>query len=103
MKTFKAGTGTIRIGEPTAAEAKELAALFDERDANERKLYTIRKDALRKDALREHYGEFVIITNRGEKVRYYPDEKAFTAAISAEESGAAVHDHLVERPESLIV
>lgn len=97
-RTFKAGKGTIRIGSPDSAEAKELAALFDEHDANYRKLC-----AIREDALREHYEEFVIVSERGRVVRYFPSWEAFADAISAEESEAAAHDYLVEWPENLIV
>ena len=95
---FKAGEATIRIGSPDSAEAKEVRAQFAENDANDRKL-----QAIRADALREHYEEFVIVTDWGRKVRYYPTWEAFSAAISAEESGAAADDYLVEWPENLIV
>ena len=95
---FKAGEATIRIGSPDSAEAKELRELSAEADANDRKL-----QAIRADALRDHYGEFVIVTDWGRKVRYYPTSEAFAAASWAEESGAAAHDYLVEWPENLIV
>jgi predicted Zn-dependent protease len=97
-RTFKAGAGTIRIGSPDSAEAKELAAQTAEFLANERKL-----SAIREDALREHYEEYVIVSNWGKKVRYCPTREDFSAAISAEESGAAAHAYLVEWPENLIV
>ncbi len=95
---FKVGEATIRIGSPDSAEAKEVRAQFAENDANDRKL-----QAIRADALREHYEEFVIVTDWGRKVRYYPTWEAFAAAISAEESGAAADDYLVEWPEPLIL
>ena len=70
-RTFKAGKGTITIWSPDSAEAKELAALTAEHDANERKL-----SAIRADALREHYEEFVIVSDWGKNVRYYPSWEA---------------------------
>ena len=96
-RTFKAGSGTIRIGSPDSAEAKELAAQTAEFLANERKL-----SAIRKDALREHYEEFVIVSDWGKNVRYCPTWEDFCDAISAEESGAAADAYLVEFPKNLI-
>ena len=97
-RTFKADSGTIRIGSPDSAEAKELAAQTAEFLANERKL-----SAIRADALREHYEEFVIVSDWGKKVRYCPTEEAFVEAIRADESGAAAHAYLVEFPKNHIL
>ncbi len=97
-RTFKAGKGTITIWSPDSAEAKELAALTAEHDANERKL-----SAIRADALREHYEEFVIVSDWGKNVRYCPTLEDYRDAISAEESGAAARAYLVEFPKNLIV
>ena len=105
MTTFEVGPTKFKVGEATIeirplgeAEAAERKALLAETDANDRKL-----QAIRADALREHYEEFVIVTDWGRKVRYYPTWEAFAAAISAEESGAAADDYLVEWPENLIL
>ena len=90
--------GTIKTGSPDSAEAKELAALFDEHDANYRKLR-----AIREDALRDHYGEFVIVTGWGNRVRYDSTMDALLAAVPDDERRAAAHDFLVERPANLIL
>ena len=95
---FKAGEATITIGTPDSAEAAERKALRAESDANDRKL-----QAIRADALREHYEEFVIVSDWGRKVRYYPTWEAFAAASWAEESGVAADAYLVEWPEPLIL
>ncbi len=95
---FKAGEATIEIrplGEAEAAERKVSDAEFA---ANERKL-----SAIRKDALREHYEEFVIVSDWGKNVRYYPTEEAFIEAIWADDCRAAAHAYLVEFPKNLIV
>lgn len=96
-RTFKAGKGTIRIWSPDSAVAKELAALNAEYDANERKL-----SAIRKEDLREHYEEFVIVSDWGKTVRYCPTREDYRDAIAAEESGAAAHAYLVEFPKNHI-
>ena len=95
---FKAGEATIEIRPLGEAEAAERKALRAESDANDRKL-----QAIREDALREHYKEFVIVSDWGRKVRYYPTSEAFAAASWAEESGVAADAYLVEWPENLIV
>ncbi len=95
---FKAGEATITIGSPDSAEAKELRALFAEGDANDRKL-----QAIRADALREHYGEFVAVTDWGKKVWYDSSMDALVTAIPESERPAAAHAYLVEWPEPLIL
>ena len=92
-RTFKAGKGTIRIWSPDSAVAKELAAQTAEFLANERKL-----SAIRQDALREHYEEFVIVSDWGaRRSGTIPTREDYPSdAISAEESGAAAHAYLVD-------
>lgn len=98
MAKFRVGEATIEIGLPDGPELEALRARFAEYDANYRRLC-----AIREDALRDHPGEIVIVTDRGTKVRYYPSDEALHAAVPAAERGTAALELLVERPEILIV
>ena len=90
--------GTLRVGSPNSPEAKALQVMFDEHAANERKLR-----AIWEDALREHYGEFMAVTDWGKKVWYDSSMDALVAAIPEGERPAAAHDVLVDQQEPLIL